>query len=120
MAATFRNKKITEFGLLSIDGQTIPIEVGNYFQTADATGTPQTSPLAYSGTTVYNLVVPTGAIQVTFLPTTDLRFSELSDVSKYDLIKANTKEIIDCASMANIYVKEDSADGSLYFKFIFV
>lgn len=120
ITATLRPRSNQEFLNLPRGGSHEIIPVGNYFETTDATGTPQTSPLAYSGATVYNLVVPQGAIQLTLMPTTDLRVSELSDVSKYDLIKANTKEIIDCASMANIYLKEDSADGSVYFKFIFV
>lgn len=120
LTATLRQRLNQEFLNLARGGSHEVIPVGNYFQTQDATASPQTSPLSYSGSTIYNLVVPQGAIQVTLMPTTDLRVSELANTSAYDLIKANTKEIIDCASLANIYIKEDAADGTLYFKFIFV
>jgi len=119
MAASLRTRKISEFTTLPTDSRGAAIQAGNYFQTQDATGTPQTSPLSYSSSPI-TIVVPQGAILVSFLPTTDMLVSELSNLAQYDLIKANTKEVINCAQMANIYIQRSSADGSLYFKFTFV
>lgn len=119
MAVSLRQRTNQEFGNLPHAGDHSPIQVPNYFGTNDATGTPQTSPLAYSNS-VIPLVVPQGAVHLSLLPTTDLRVSEQANAAQYDLIKAGSKELIACAEMANIYIIRDSADGTLYFKFIFV
>lgn len=101
------------------DGSRTPIQVAGSFQTNDSTGTPQTSPLTVS-TSVVTLVVPDNAIQVSFLPlSADMRVSELVGMGQYDVVRQNTKEVISCAKMQNIYVKRDAAaDVSLNFKFI--
>lgn len=119
MSASLRTRQNGEFGNLPREGSHTPIQVPNYFQTNDATGTPQTSPLSYSNS-VIPIVVPQGAVQLSVLPTTDLRVSEVSNAAQYDLVKANTKELIACAEMSTIYIVRDASDGSLYFKFIFV
>lgn len=118
MAATLRNRTPQEFGNLPSDGKS-SIQVGNGFVTADATGSPNNSPLVYTSS-VTTILVPQGAIQMSLLPTTDLRISEVVAMSTYDLIKANTKEIVPCAGLKTMYIKEDASDGSVYFKFIFV
>lgn len=104
-------------GGLTSDANRNPVQVGNQFQTNDNTGTPQNSPLSYS-TTVLTLAVPDNAIQVTFMPTTDMRYSDLLAMTRYDVVRTNVKELIPCARMSNIYIVRDSADGSLNFKFI--
>lgn len=114
-----RIRSATEFNNLSRDGSREPIQVANTFQTADATASPQVSPLAYSNSPIA-IVVPVGAIQISMLPTSDMEISELSAMTNYDLIKANTKELISCAQMSTIYIQRLSGDGSLYFKFYFV
>lgn len=93
------------------------MQVMAQFTTQDETSTPKTSPLAYT-TAVITLKVPKEAIQVTFMPTTDMRVSDIVGMTTYDVIKANTKETIGCAGMQNIYIIRDSADGSLNFKFL--
>lgn len=106
--------------VLPKDRQNNPIQVGNGFQTNDNTAvTPKASPLAYTGT-IQTIVVPAGAVQMVCFPSTDLRISELVNQSQYDIIPAGTKETIPCAGMANIYIAQDTANGNLRFKFIFV
>ncbi len=93
------------------------MQVMTTFTTQDETATPKTSPLAYSNS-VIAIKVPKEAIQVTFLPTTDMRVSDIALATTYDLLKANVKETIGCAGMANLYIIRDSGDGSLHFKFL--
>lgn len=106
-------------GALPRDGNHIAIQAGQKFVTQDVTGTPQTSPIAYS-TTIIAIVVPDNAIKMTLIPSTDLRVSDLATftTANYDLLKANIKETIDVAGMQTIYVVRDSADGNLFFKFV--
>jgi hypothetical protein len=51
------------------------------------------------------------------MPTTDMRLSNIVWMTTYDVLKANIKETIGCAWMANLYIIRDSADWSLNFKF---
>lgn len=95
------------------------IPIANNFTTQDATGTPQTSPLSYSNS-VITIAVPEDAAEMVLFPTTDLRVSEIVAASRYDVIQANTKEIVACANMDSIYIVRDSADGSLRFRFLHV
>ena len=109
-------KASAQLGSLPRDRNGIAIQVGFSFSTSDATGTPQVSPLAFS-TAVITIVVPDTAVEMVCMPTTDMRISELVGMAQYDVIKANIKEVIGCAKQQNIYIKRDSADGSLNFRF---
>jgi hypothetical protein len=106
----------TPLGSLPIDANGAEIQIAGQFVTADVTGTPITSPLSYTNATT-TLVVPDSGIEFIVLPTTDLKVSNKSDMSSYDLVKANTKECFPVARMQNIYVTEASADGTAYFRF---
>ena len=93
------------------------LQVMAQFTTQDETPTtPKTSPLAYANA-VITIVVPKEAITVTLMPTTDMRLSNIVWMTTYDVLKANIKETIGCAWMANLYIIRDSADWSLNFKF---
>lgn len=107
------------FGKLFQDRGGNPIQTGNSFQTADATGTPQNSPLAYSSS-VITIAVPDSAIEIILNPTTALRVSEVVGMGTYDIIAANTKEVLPCAGMASVYIKRDAADGTVNFRFSLV
>lgn len=116
MAARARTN--TSFGGLPTDANRDMIPVINQFVTADITGTPITSPKSMTTTVVFTLVVPLNAVRVTLLSGADMRVAELVAMTNYDLIKANTKEVIDCANMDKIYVSNDTTGtNNLYFKF---
>ena len=89
------------------------------FVTQDAAGSPLVSPLAYTGS-VTTLAVPVDAVQLILAPTTDLRISEDSGAARYDLVAAGSKEAFPVAGMSAVYIRRDSADGSLRFRFTVV
>lgn len=96
-----------------------PIQIGGSFQTSDATGTPQNSPLSYT-TGVITIAVPDNAVELILNPTTDLRVSELLAMTTYDIVIGGSKESIPVARMSNVYVKRDSASGTLNFRFTII
>lgn len=96
-----------------------PIMSANWFVTQDATWTPKTSPLVYSSSEIA-ITVPTNAVEFVLMPTTDLRVSEITWMARYDLVKANSKEVIWVAWISTVYIKRDWSDWSLYFRFITV
>lgn len=98
------------------DANRIGVQAGGSFVTSDVTGTPQTSPLAYTNA-VITIVVPDNAIECILNPSTALRVSELVGMAQYDVIAANTKESIPCAAMQNIYITRDSVSGTVGFRF---
>lgn len=105
-------------GSMASDKNRDSVQVSGSFVTADNTGTPQTSPLSLTTTAVFTIVVPDTAIIMTCMSAADMRISEVVGMGQYDLIKANTKESIQCARMANIYVKNDvTGTNNFYFKF---
>lgn len=115
------NRPARLFQNLAIDGNNKPIQVGGSFVTADATGTPVTSPLSLTTTAVFTIIVPAGATKVSVMSAADVKVSDVSDVSKYDLIKANTKETLDVANMDKFYVANaSSGTNNFYFKFTIV
>lgn len=111
-----KNTGRSNFGSLARDRNQVAIQTGSSFTNADATGTPQTSPLAYT-TGVYTIVVPTAAFELILMPTTDLRVGTEVTVATYDIVKANTKEAIGVANMQTIYIQRDASNGTLYFRF---
>lgn len=95
------------------------VQIGSSIQTSDSTGTPKTSPLAYSSS-VITITIPDNAVEFIVNPTTAMRISEIVGMSQYDVIAANSKEAIPCARMDFIYIVRDSADGTLNFRFTLV
>lgn len=114
-----KNSGRSSLGSLVHDRNQVDVQIGSEFVVADATGTPQTSPLSYT-TGVYTIVVPDRAVEFICSPTTDLNIGSAVGMTTYDLIKANTKESLPCAKMQNIYVQRNSASGTLYFRFTLV
>ena len=107
------------FGLLGRDNRGTPIQTACRFATQDASATPKTSPLAYSSS-VITVTVPDNAVQLVVSPTTDLRVSDDPTMTRYDVIPAGAREALAVALMASVYVRRDSADGSLRFRFVAV
>ena len=102
------------------DNQQI-VQIGSSFLTEDVTSTPQTSPLTVSSATI-TIVVPDRAVEFIMNPTlADMRISEESDMTPYDVIAQSTKESVPCARMQNIYLLRDaSTDVTLNFRFTLV
>lgn len=105
------------FGRLGRDARGGAMQTATKFSTRDAAGTPLVSPLAYTAT-VLTLTVPDDAVQLVLSPTTDLRVSEDSVMSRYDVIVAGAKEALPVALMTSVYIRRNTADGSLRFRFV--
>lgn len=93
-----------------------PLQTATRFQTVDANATPKVSPLAYSSTAI-TLTVPNNATQMILAPSTDLRVSEDPNMASYYVIPAGACEAYAVALMATAYIKRDSADGTVQFRF---
>lgn len=103
------------FGPLAKSANQSDIQVGSSFQTQDNTGTPQTSPLAYT-TSLVTLVVPDNATQFIFTASTAINISELSTMARYYTQPINTPMTIDCSRLQNIYLQSGTG-GTLNFMF---
>lgn len=101
------------------DDNNVPVPIGSDFSTSDASGTPKVSPLAYSSSEIA-ITVPDRAVEMVLAPSTALRVSEVTGMANYYVIPTDTAETVPCARMQTIYIKRDSADGSLNFRFILV
>jgi hypothetical protein len=104
------------FGNVAWAAEGIPLQTATTFVTQDAAGTPKTSPLAYSSS-VITIAIPDTAIQLILCPTTDLRVSEDVAMARYDIILAGAKEVFAVALMTNVYIKRDTVDGTVKFRF---
>ena len=93
------------------------VETGNNFTMSDNTGTPQTSPLAYS-TTEIELKVPDNAVEIVMRPTTDIRVKTSTGASDYYVLQAGTTEVFWVAELDSIFFIRDAAGGVLNFRFI--
>lgn len=107
---------LTAAGALYRDGHNSAVQVAGTFTTRDVTGTPLASPLAYS-TTEIPLLVPEEAIRVLLYASTALRVSEVTGMARYFVLPATTLWRLDVARMTTVFVKRDSADGTLQFMF---
>lgn len=107
----------TRFGMLGRDARGVPVQTACGFATHDAGSTPKTSPLAYSSS-VITLVVPDSAVQLVLSPSTGLRISDDPTVTTYDVIGAGSKEAIPVALMQNVYIRRDTTDGTVTFRFV--
>jgi hypothetical protein len=109
-------KGYKQFGNLAWASESIPLQTATTFVTQDASTTPKVSPLAYSSAVVI-IGVPDAAIQLILCPSTDLRVSEDAAMSHYDVITAGAKEALAVALMTSVYIRRDSADGTVRFRF---
>jgi hypothetical protein len=99
------------------DGQHQPMLVANGIQTQDATASPVTSPIAQSSSTATTLVVPNSAIRFHIVPLTNsINVSETSSVTTYLTAPTGVITTVECANMANIYLKANTgtATGSTF------
>lgn len=115
--ATTANKKLN--GSQSKDDNHIAISTAAFFQTLDATGTPQKSPLSvpiFSGSFV-TLAVPLNATEIVLYASAAMRVSEDSAFAQYFTLPATTVLVLPCSKMANIYVGGDAGTVTLQFAF---
>lgn len=89
------------------------VQIGSSFVTTNGT---QNSPFSYTNV-VSAIAVPPGAVEMVLAPTTDLKVSEDSTMTTYDVIVQGTKEAIGCARMDTIYITRSGGSGTLYFRF---
>jgi len=92
------------------------VQATTSFVTIDASGTPKTSPVAYSSTAI-TITVPTNSVDVSLTPTTDMLVSEDPNMASTYLIPANSEKVIGIGRMTTFYIKRSTADGSCYFEF---
>ncbi len=114
-----KNSGRSPLNSLQMDSNQKPVQVGSSFSTQDATTSAKTSPLAVSSV-VIAITVPDRAVEFIVNPSADMRISDVSDASTYDVIAAGTKESIPCARMQTIYVVRNSGDLTLNFRFTLV
>jgi hypothetical protein len=105
------------FKNLAKDGSARVIQVASEIKTEDATSTPQESPLAYTASTAIIIAIPTNAAELIINPSTNLRVSEESDLASYFVVDASAFHVIPVGRMDSVYIKGDSADGTLNFYF---
>lgn len=101
---------VSNFGGLSPDANRVVMTgaVGNTFQTIDATGSPQSSPLTVNTTST--LVVPLNAVSVLISSVTNaVQVSEDSTQGAFFLVPAASPQWFDCARQQNIYLKTGSS-----------
>ncbi len=101
---------------LKRDASHEPMQVAKAIQTYDATAVAQASPLAYSSNVV-TIAIPTTAAEMVCRPTTNMEVSELVAMGSYFTVEGGVTTIIPCANTDTLYIKRESADGSLHFYF---
>lgn len=107
---------MTVINQLKRDASASAVQVGTSFITSDISDTPKGSPFTLTGG-IDIFAVPEGCYEFIVNPVAhDLKISELSNVSTYDVVTATTKEAIGCARMTLIYVEGTMGD-TLNFRF---
>lgn len=104
------------FGGLARDYTGSNLQTATRFATVDISGTPKVSPLAYSSS-ILTITVPNFATQLVLAPSTALRVSEDPAMASYYLIPAGACEALSVALMPLVYIKRDTADGTVSFRF---
>lgn len=104
---------------LAKDSNKESMQTGTGILTTDISGTPKTSPLAYSST-ILTIAIPENAAEVVFKPSTAMRVSEASNMSTYYVISAGTTHAFGVSRTDNLYVVRDAGDGTLNFYFVTV
>ena len=114
---TLANKFRDDNAFLSQDAQGEVVQVAAGFQTQDATGTPQTSPLTVSNT-VITIAVPDGAAELIIVYTDQaIRVSEIVGMTRYFVLNAGSAVVIPVANTDSVYLVRDSADATVQFFF---
>ncbi len=94
------------------DASTGIIQEANNFITDNGS---QTSPMTLTGG-VDSIAIPANGAELVLYPVThDLKVSEDSSMSSYDLVSKNNKEPFPCAGMSVVYIQGTMSD-ILYFR----
>jgi len=99
-----------------LDSNKTPAQIMTTFDSVGDAAAPYTSPFTYTTTTV-GLTVPREAYEFICNPSTDIRISTIQDMSYYDVITATSKEALPCSDIDSIYVRGDSAGGTMNFRY---
>jgi len=89
------------------------IQIASSFATTNGT---QNSPLSYTNA-ITAIIIPDGAVELVIAPSTDLKISEDSTMTTYDVIVGGSKEAIGCSRMNTIYITRSSGNGTATFRF---
>jgi hypothetical protein len=110
-----------DYNFFKRDDNRVTIPTGTGFETQDATGTPQKSPLTVSSS-VITIAIPTDAAEMVVSVDQDCRLSEEATAAdRYYVIKANTAEVIGCSNIDTLYLLRNAAtDVALNFRFVLV
>ena len=93
------------------------MQVARTIQTHDATTVVQNSPLVYTSGATLAIAVPTDAAEMVIKSSTDLRISEDSAMASYYVHDGGSEKVIPVGDASYLYIKGDSADGTLQFYF---
>ena len=107
------------FASLQRDDNNQVIPAGGNIATQDATGTPQTSPLAIT-TGVTTIAVPENAAEIVMTAAEAFRVSEIVSMARYFTAASNVIMAFPVSRTDNIYVRADSTGTSLHFFFLTV
>ena len=118
IGATFANKFTDDNSWLPMDAMNQAVQVPAGFQTMDATGTPQTSPLTVSNIKI-TIVVPDGAAELVIVYTDiSIRVSEDTTMAQYFVLPAGFSAVIPVANLDNVFLIRDGAnDATVQFFF---
>lgn len=100
------------------DDNGTPVQIGSSFNTTGVSGS-WSSPLGVT-IAIRDVEVPDDAVEFVISTDINLRISEDSSVTTYDLLPAGAAKAYPCARMSNIYVRTDSGAGNAHFTFTIV
>ena len=112
----------SNFGGLAVDANHIGMTgaLGAGPQTADATGTPLTSPLTVSNSAVTTLLVPANAVQLNLIAATNtvnISEADATVASKYFTIPDGAQITIDISRCSTLYLKANTGSATVSFWF---
>ena len=117
---TFAGKLSAGNAYFDNDARGNVVEVSKSFSTADATATPQTSPLTVSSTEI-DITVPAKAVELIIVYTDQsIRISEVTGMARYFVLPAGYSHTLQIANTSHVYLKRDSADATVQFYFRFL
>ena len=103
------------FSNLAKDGSSRVMQVASGIKTEDASAVPQESPLAYTAADVTTITVPSNCAEFVMKPSTNLRVSEEVAMGSYFVVDGGSWHIVPVGRTDTLYIKGDSADGTLQF-----
>lgn len=115
---TLANKFTDDNSFLPQDAMGEVVQVAAGFQTNDATGTPQVSPLTVSSSEI-DIAVPDGAAELVIVYTDiSLRISEVTGMAQYFVLPAGFSMVVPVANTDHVYLLRDgSSDATVQFFF---